>query len=189
MGSSLKGLIAPLIFLASGCADGGGGAVGPSGATLVGTWIDSRDSHDYILFRSDGTFRNVADGDTADGTWQAANGVLKLRCQGTFKPVFLGDSLHFEAVQRGCSRLADCVFTGTGQNLEGTDWDDEFGLVLRFESDGSYFWGNGLEEGMWVRNGENIEVFSVDKPTYVIDGDVLTIRRHYESEGTTFRRG
>ena len=178
-----------MILLAFGCADGGGGTVRPSGTTLVGTWIDSRDSDDHIVFRTDGTFRNVADGDTADGTWQAANGILTLRCEGTFKPVIFGDSLHFEALQRGCSRLADCVFTGVGQKLEGSDWVDEFGLVLRFESDGSYFWGNDLEVGSWVSEGENIVVISVDKPTYVIDGEVLIIRRHDETEGTTFRRG
>ncbi len=189
MGSDLKGVIAALVLLAFGCAGGGGGPVGPSGTTLAGTWIDSRDSEDSILFRTDGTFRNVADGDTADGTWQAANGILTLRCEGTFKPVIIGDSLSFEAVQRGCSRLADCVFTGVGQKLEGSDWVDEFGLVLRFESDGSYFWGNDLELGSWVSEGGNIVVISVDKPTYVINGEVLIIRRHDETEGTTFRRG
>ena len=189
MGSDLKGVFAPIILLAFGCADGGGAPVGPSGTTLVGTWIDFRDSDDYIVFRTDGSFRNIADGDTADGTWQAANGILTLRCEGTFKPVILGDSLHFEAVQPGCSRLADCAFTGVGQKLEGTDWVDEFGFVLRFDSEGSYFWGNALEEGTWVSDGENIEVISIDKPTYVIDGDMLTIRRHDEPEGTTFRRG
>lgn len=187
MSSDLKGVVAPLILLALGCVDGGGSPVRP-GATLAGTWIDSRDSGHHIVFRTDGTFRRVAGGDTADGTWQAANGILTLRCEGTFKPVKTGDSLHFEAVQPGCSRLSDCVFTGVGQELEGTDWVDEFGLVLRFDPAGFYVWGD-LEEGTWVRKGENIELISVDKPTYSIDGDVLRIRRHDEPEGTTFRRG
>ena len=185
----LKGVVAPLILLALGCADGGGGPVRPPGATLAGTWVDSRDSGSHILFRTDGTFRRVAGGDTAEGSWQAANGILTLRCEGTYKPVITGDSLHFEAVQRGCSRLADCVFTGVGQELEGTDWLDEFGLVLRFDPEGYYLWGEALEEGTWVREGENIRVISVDRPTYVIDGDLLMIRRHDESEGTIFRRG
>ena len=189
MSGGLKGVVAPLILLALGCADGGGSPVRPPGAALAGTWIDSGDSAHRFVFRSDGTFRKVAGGDTADGTWQAANGILTLRCAGTYKPVISADSLHFEAVRRGCSRLADCVFTGVGGELEGTDWLDEFGLVLRFDPEGFYIWGNALEEGTWVREGEEIRIVSVDKPTYAIDGDVLRIRRHDESAGTTFRRG
>ena len=181
------GLLAMLVS-GPGCG-GDSGPLRPIGVELVGTWLDSRDPGDSLTLRADGSYRTEVDSVVIEGTWNVVDRILISRCPAVFTPIIAEDSLRFETVEVGCSLLGHCTFTGSGSELEDTDWRDEFGLTLRLGSDGAYTWGNEFEQGFWEREGDNVVVTAIIRAPYVVKGDVLTLRSlNSEIEDVTYDR-
>ena len=113
------------------------------------------------------------------GTWSAVGNRLTLGFRGgVFSYDIQGGELTFATVEAGLSGLADYSFETGGDHggaLTGVTWVDEDDDELVFYTDGTYRWGEDIEEGTWTAEGRAITVYLTSSLQYAISGNTLTL--------------
>ena len=187
-------ILLSLLFLAS-CGDDDK-PTGPQNdqldSRLVGTWTvrswegaDLEEAGIEISFtlEENGTmkFKMGLSGVSVEfpGSWSTDGNRLTMDVYGgSFNYKITGGELTFTTVTPGMSDLDDYVFTTDGDPadaLTGVTWVDEDEDELVFHSDGTYRWGDDLEEGSWTTEGSTITIHLTSTDSFIVRGNTLTI--------------